>query len=63
VAQAERALEIAQVSFENEMMTSVELMDSQLALTMARQNHYQSLYDYRIALARIERAIGRPVSF
>lgn len=63
VTQAERALEIAQVSFENEMMTSVELMDSQLALTMARQNHYQSLYDYRIALARIERAIGRPVSF
>jgi outer membrane protein len=63
VAQAERALEIAQVSFENEMMTSVELMDSQLALTMARQNHYQSLYDYRIALARIERATGRPVSF
>ncbi len=63
VTQAERALEIAQVSYENEMMTSVELMDSQLALTVARQNHYQSLYDYRIALARIERAIGRPVSF
>jgi outer membrane protein TolC len=61
VAQAERALEIAQVSYENEMMTSVELMDSQLALTMARQNHFQSLYDYQVALARIEKAVGRPI--
>jgi outer membrane protein TolC len=61
VAQAERAMEIAQVSYENEMMTSVELMDSQLALTMARQNHFQSLYDYQIALARIRKAVGRPI--
>lgn len=60
---AERALEIAQVSYENEMMTSVELMDSQLALTMARQNHFQSLYDYVVALARIEKAVGQPISF
>jgi len=63
VAIAERALEIAQISYENEMMTSVELMDSQLALTMAKQNHFQSLYDYLIALARIEKAVGQPISF
>jgi len=63
VAIAERALQIAQISFENEMMTSVELMDSQLALTMARQNHFQSLYDYLIALARIEKAVGQPISY
>jgi outer membrane protein TolC len=63
VAIAERALEIAQVSYENEMMTSVELMDSQLALTMAKQNHFQSLYDYLIALARIEKAVGQPISY
>lgn len=60
---AERALEIAQVSYENEMMTSVELMDSQLALTVARQNHYQSLYDYLIALARIEKAVAQSISY
>jgi len=63
VAVAERALEIAQVSFENEMMTSVELMDSQLALTMARQNHFQSLFDYLVALARIEKAVGQTISY
>lgn len=62
VAIAERALEIAQVSYENEMMTSVELMDIQLALTIARQNHFQSLFDYLVALARIEKAVGRPIS-
>ncbi len=60
---AERALQIAEVSFENEIMTSVELMDSQLALTMARQNYYQSLYDYLVALARIEKAIGQSIDF
>jgi len=58
---AERALAIAEVSYENEMMTSVELMDSQLALTMARQNYYQSLYDYLVALAQIEKAIGQSI--
>jgi len=63
VAIAERALQIAQISYENEMMTSVELMDSQLALTMAKQNHFQSLYDYLIALARIEKAVGQPISY
>jgi outer membrane protein TolC len=63
VAVAERALQIAQVSFENEMMTSVELMDSQLALTMARQNHFQSLFDDLVALARIEKAIGQSISY
>lgn len=60
---AERALEIAQVSYENEMMTSVELMDSQLALTVARLNHFQSLFDYLVALARIEKATGQPISY
>jgi outer membrane protein TolC len=60
---AERALQIAEVSFENEMMTSVELMDSQLALTMARQNYYQSLYDYLVALAQIEKAIGQALEY
>ncbi len=63
VTVAQRALEIAQVSFENEMMTSVELMDSQLALTIARQNHFQSLYDYLVALARIENAVGQTISY
>jgi len=63
VTVAQRALEIAQVSFENEMMTSVELMDSQLALTMARQNHFQSLYDYLVALAWIEKAVGQTISY
>lgn len=61
VRQAQRAIEIAQVSFENGMITGVELMDSQLALTVARQNQDQALYDYQVALARIERAVGRPL--
>lgn len=61
VAQAERAVEIAQVSFENGLVTGLELMDSQVALASARQNFYQSLYDYLVAAARLERAVGRPI--
>ncbi|MFO7767954.1 MAG: TolC family protein [bacterium] len=61
VTQAERAVEIAQVSFENGLVTGLELMDSQVALAAARQNHYQSLYDYLVAAARLERAVGRPI--
>ena len=62
VGQAERAVEIAQVSYENGMITGIELMDSQFALMVARQNESQTLYDYRVALARIEKAIGRPLT-
>jgi outer membrane protein TolC len=41
------------------MITSVELTDAELALTQAQVNRLQALYDYTIAIAKIEKATGR----
>jgi outer membrane protein TolC len=39
--------------------TILELTDAQLALTQAQNTEAQALADYRIFLARLERAVGR----
>jgi outer membrane protein TolC len=39
--------------------TILELTDAQLFLTQAQNIEAQALADYRIAVARLERAIGR----
>jgi outer membrane protein TolC len=59
VQQAEEGLRIANLQHENGMITSVELTDAELALTQAQVNRLQALYDYTIAIAKIEKAIGR----
>ncbi|MBM3235383.1 TolC family protein [Candidatus Poribacteria bacterium] len=59
VQQAEESLRIANLQHENGMITSVQLTDAELALTQAQVNRLQALYDYTIAIAKIEKAIGR----
>ena len=39
--------------------TFLQLTDAQLALTQAQNTESQALADYRIALARLDRAVGR----
>ncbi len=58
VEQAEEGLRLAQLRYENGMLTSVELIDSQLALTQARVNRLQAQHDYVVGLARLQKAIG-----
>jgi outer membrane protein TolC len=58
VQQAEESLRIANLQHENGMITSVQLTDAELALTQAQVNRLQALYDYTIAIAKIEKAIG-----
>lgn len=59
VQQAEESLRIANLQHENGMITTVELTDAELALTQARVNRLQALYDYTVAIARLEKAIGK----
>ena len=59
VQQAEESLRIANLQHENGIITSVQLTDAELALTQAQVNRLQALYDYTIAIAKIEKAIGR----
>ncbi|MEZ7890386.1 MAG: TolC family protein [Candidatus Wallbacteria bacterium] len=58
VEQANEALSIAKVSYDNGLNTNLEIMDAQLALTQAKTNYYQSLHDYMVAFAKLEKAMG-----
>ena len=61
VAQAQESVRIANLRYENGMITSVELTDAQLALSQAEANRLQSLHDYAVGLARLEKAIGQKI--
>lgn len=59
VKQAKESLRIAKVQYENGMLTNLELMDTEFALTVAETNYLQALSDYLIAKAKYEKAIGK----
>ncbi|HXH83619.1 MAG TPA: TolC family protein [Candidatus Tectomicrobia bacterium] len=59
VASAQENFRLAQGRFDAGVGTILELTDAQLFLTQAQNAEAQALADYRIALARLERAIGR----
>lgn len=56
VQQAEESLRIANLRYENGMITNIELMDAELAFTQAQTNQSNALHDYVIAVAKLERA-------
>ncbi|MFN6943705.1 MAG: TolC family protein [Cytophagaceae bacterium] len=55
---AERGLRIAQTRYASGISTLVELNDAELALTQAKLNYLQAIYDYNIAYAEYERLSG-----
>ena len=59
VAQARESVRIATLQFENGMITTVALTDTQLALTQAEVNRLQAQHDYVVGLARLEKAVGQ----
>ncbi len=61
VAQARRALELAELRFRTGLSTQLEVSNARLLLEQARVNEAQSLYNYVNALARLERASGGEV--
>ncbi|WP_207930771.1 TolC family protein [Hydrogenispora ethanolica] len=38
--------------------TNLDVIDTQLALTLAKTNHINALYDYNISLAKLQKAMG-----
>lgn len=60
IAQARRAVHIAQTRFTNGVGTQLELLDSQVALTRAQTNYAQAVYDYLVAKADWQFAVGLP---
>ena len=62
VTEAERALHLATVRYGNGLSTRLEVSDARLARRQAEVNAVQATRDYLVALARLEHALGRPLT-
>lgn len=58
VESAQENFRLAQGRFDAGVGTIIELTDAQLALTQAESTEARALTDYRIAISRLERALG-----
>ncbi|MBA4394085.1 MAG: hypothetical protein C0407_11075, partial [Desulfobacca sp.] len=58
IRQAEENFRISQVRYQEQVTTSLEVMDAQTLLTQAKNNTYQALYAYNLAHSRLLRAMG-----
>lgn len=58
VGQAEENVAIASGRYEAGVGNPVEVTDAEVSLANARTSHIEALYDYKIAQAGVERAIG-----
>ena len=61
VRQGQRALHLAGVRYTNGMATQLDVSDARVAALQAEVNEVQATRDYFVALAQLERALGRPV--
>lgn len=61
VDKAEEDFKIAQVRYTAGVGTNLDVMDAQVALTEAKTNYVQALYDYNTSKADLEMAMGVPV--
>lgn len=58
IEEAQKAVHIAQTRFQSGLGTQLELLDTQVAMTRARTNYAMALYDYLVAKAEWEHAVG-----
>ncbi|KGO34788.1 MAG: TolC family protein [Desulfoprunum sp.] len=57
--QAQENWRITNLQYLNQVITSTEVLDSRTLHSQAESNYYRALYGYRIAMARLEKALGR----
>ncbi len=57
--QARENTRITDLQYRNQVTTSTEVLDSRRFLSQAETNYYRALYGYMVALANLERALGR----
>ena len=58
VEQAREAVRIAELNYSEGLATNLDVSSAQMALSQAKTNHVQALYDYAVALAQIEKSVG-----
>lgn len=61
VNQAAEDYKIAQVQYTAGVGTNIDVMDARVALTTAKTNYVQALYDYNVSKAQLDKAMGMPV--
>jgi outer membrane protein TolC len=59
LVQAQENLDLAEGRYAAGVGNIIELTDAQVSLTSARANNIQALYNYKTAVAQLEKAIGR----
>ena len=59
VEEGEEALRIVKKRFESGMAKTMDVLDAETALTRARTNNIQALYDYNVSVAALKLAVGR----
>ena len=58
VEQAQESLRIAELNFSEGLATTLDVSSAQAALSQAKINYTQALYDYVVSLAQLDKAIG-----
>ena len=58
VDQALENYHIAQVRYASGVGTNLDVMDAESALTLAKTNNVQALYDYNTSKAQLDKAMG-----
>lgn len=61
VEQAEEDLHIEQVRYAAGVGTNTDVLDAQVALTKAKNNHSAALYDYNVAKASLSKAVAEDI--
>jgi outer membrane protein len=61
LALARENLDLAEGRYSAGVGNIIELTDAQVSLTSAHANTIKSLYDYKTALAALEKAVGQPL--
>ncbi|HIM11204.1 TPA: TolC family protein [Candidatus Poribacteria bacterium] len=61
IEQAKEGVRLANLQYENGLITSVQLTDAQLALTQAKISRLLSLRDYAVGYANLQKAVGTAI--
>jgi len=59
VEQAQEAVRIAELNYSEGLATNLDVSSAQVALSQAKTNQIQALYDSAVALAQIEKSVGK----
>lgn len=63
VEQAQESLRIAELNFSEGLATTLDVSSAQAALSQAKTNYSQALFDYVVSLAELEKSMGISLNF